>query len=350
MPILEQTQQDQSSSILKKAISIYTSDLAEIEERQRILGNEINLDLQGLVNESTDKIEESCFKFETQFNGDPKELSEMKKQFRTSIHPWYSQSWLMTQATTKPKGFPGDFKLLERIYENVPVISGADGNSQNSQGVGLYLDRWFLDSHLAHAVRSRKNFMRDYLTLRLKQREKPLCILNLASGPCREWQELSENLDLNGVKLIGVDIDKEALEYTKLKLKGMTERGLELNASEDNILKMALRKIEPVKDKYGLQDLVYSIGLFDYLPDNMLAKVVTRGYDLLKQNGKMVLAFKDKEMYRTTRYDWMTDWTFQPRNQTSITQFLQNNGYASDQTKFFREPLNTIIFYEITKS
>lgn len=341
-------QQDQLKNIHNRAISTYTSDLSEIEDRQRSLGNETNLNLQGLVNESTDKIEEACFNFETQFTGDPKELAEIKKQFRTHIQPWYCKSWLMTQATTKPKRFPGDFKLLERIYDNMPVLSGTDGNSQ---GVGIYLDRWFLDSHLAQAVRSRKDYMKDYLASRLeRQNEQPFHILNLASGPCREWQELPENLDLNGVKLTGVDIDKEALEYTELKLNSMTDRGLELNVSEDNILKMALRKSELVKEKYGLQDLVYSIGLFDYLPDNMLVRVVSRGYDLLKQNGKMVLAFKDKEMYKTTRYDWMTDWIFQPRNETSITQFLQNNGFTSDQTKVSRERLNTIIFYEITKS
>lgn len=343
MTELQTTEVEEIKASFDGAVRKYQDRLTEIEGRQGEIGGEFNQELQGLINNSTDEIEAACRNFETNCNGSPAELKGIKTEFRKAIIPWYSKSYLMTRATTKPRGFPGDFMLLERIYDNVPV-------PDSSQGVGMYLDRWFLDSHLALAVRNRKDYMRNLLASRLNERkDSAFNILNLASGPCREWQELPSSLNLKNVKLTCVDIDQEALDYLRTRLNGLEDRGLELVTANENIIKMALRKKEEIEKKYGLQDLVYSIGLFDYLPDSMLAKVVSRGYDLLKEKGSMLLAFKDREKYQTTRYDWLTDWNFQPRNEQTATEFLEKNGFKLNQMKVSREPLNTIIFYEITK-
>lgn len=343
MTKLQTTGVEEIRNSFDSAVRKYQNQLTEIESLQEKIGGEFNQDLQGLINDSTDEIEAACHNFETNCYGSPTELKGIKTEFRKAISPWYSKSYLMTRATTKPRGFPGDFMLLERIYDNVPVLD-------SSQGIGMYLDRWFLDSHLALAVRNRKDYMRNLLVSRLNERkDRAFNILNLASGPCREWQELPSSLNLKNVKLTCVDIDQEALDYLRTNLNELEESGLELVTANENIIKMALRKKEETEKKYGLQDLVYSIGLFDYLPDSMLAKVISRSYDLLKENGSMVLAFKDREKYQTTRYDWLTDWNFQPRNEQTATEFLEKNGFKHDQMNVSRELLNTIIFYEITK-
>ena len=326
----------------------YKSQLTQINEQQRNIGENYDSRLQDLVDKSTDELEIACRSFEEGFEVNPAELKEIKIKFREEINPWYSRSYLMTRATVKPKGFPGDFELLEGIYNDLPVIDEVEG--ERSRGIGLYLDRWFLDSHLAKAVRNRKDYMKEFLSDRIIERGgNGLDILNLASGPCREWQELSNISSFKNVKLTCVDIDKLALDYVDEKLKGLKEKGLELITAQDNIIKMALRKIEDVEEKYGLQDIVYSIGLFDYLSNPLLEKMISKGYNLLRKDGTFVLAFKDKGKYQTTRYDWLTDWIFQPRNEESITKLLGLNGFSNEQIKISREPLNTIIFYEIKK-
>jgi hypothetical protein len=68
----------------------------------------------------------------------------------------------------------------------------------------------------------------------------------------------------------------------------------------------ALSSVEPF-------DVVYSFGLFDYLPAAVLYRCAKRFLPFLKQEGRFVFCLKDARCYDAWFYDWLYDWQFVPR-------------------------------------
>ena len=85
----------------------------------------------------------------------------------------------MKRAFEKPRGYSGDYLVLEAIYNKHPL----------SKGLGEYYDRDFLNNPYAVALRSRKDRLRKMLhEFILSNLKKPsikicvnLCILLLLS-------------------------------------------------------------------------------------------------------------------------------------------------------------------------
>ena len=74
------------------------------------------------------------------------DLESLKLELRQAMQPWFSKSWFLNRALEKPRGYPGDFDILEGIYDN----------RVKSSGIGEVLDLYFLQKTIAQAVRNRK--------------------------------------------------------------------------------------------------------------------------------------------------------------------------------------------------
>jgi len=257
-------------------------------------------------------------------------IIEIKELFRKLIYPYMSQSIIMKRALDKPRGYPGDYMMLEYIYDDKAV----------SSGLGMYFDLGFLRSRLTMAVRDRKDMMRVVLQNIIKKRDK-LNILNLASGSIREIRELSPDLLNNISNLTCVDFDSEALEYSKSKLKG-------INAS---FLQKDLVDMVKKGDRSLIEnsDLIYSIGLIDYFPDRMLLKLITLILSGMKSGSKCVLTIKDVDQYKPIQEDWLTDWKFVPRTEDDIVRLIKKANIQDIDISLSRDDSKVIIFFEITK-
>ena len=56
--------------------------------------------------------------------------------------------------------------------------------------------------------------------------------------------------------------------------------------------------LDTAQKEFGMKDIIYSIGFFDYLPDEFLVKLLSSLYLLLKPGGKLIASFKDANRYR----------------------------------------------------
>ena len=115
----------------------------------------------------------------------------------------------------------------------------------------------------------------------------------------------------------------------------------------DNVLRIATRKNN--SETYGLQDLVYSVGLYDYLTDKVLKRLLTAQMGLLKDDGKMILAFKDCDTYDKTGYDWFLDWQFIQRTERQVFDLLVDSGIRNDAVAASRDASGIILFCVITR-
>jgi len=232
-------------------------------------------------------------------------MQKVKDNFRHLIGTWVYKSTIVKHAFEKPRGYPGDYKMLEIVYDNKPI----------SKDIGMYFDNNFLKSPYAVAVRIRKDRLREMLQNFFSETKlNKLNILNIACGSCREIKELLPSLKTKSLITFNcLDWDEEALRFSQDTLLPIKPKNVELKFIKEDV--MNLIKNEFTTLSLGKQDLIYSIGLIDYLPDRILKKLIHALYQLLQKNGRLILTHKNREKtFPPLPPDWFCDWKFVSRN------------------------------------
>ncbi|MCX5699412.1 MAG: class I SAM-dependent methyltransferase [Candidatus Omnitrophica bacterium] len=268
-------------------------------------------------------------------------INKIKDVFRELVGGLIYRGVIVKRGFEKPRGYPGDYKVIEEVYDNSPL----------STEIGYYSDKYFLNNEYAVAVRNRKDKMREILfSFLVKENNKPVRILNLACGSCREIKEVFADKSLkvkNRLIFSLLDQDEEALDFARNSLKDFTHN-VTFDFLKDDVLSLARKK----EHKEGLSDfdLVYSIGLADYLPDRLLKSFVRFCIEALKPAGKFIIAHKDIEICKPTPPAWFCDWNFYGRNEKALRDLIVSSGAGKFKIeKTIREKSNRIFFLTVTK-
>lgn len=273
---------------------------------------------------------------------DQRSTLSIKKTFRLATGSWSYQSRLMERAFRKPRGYPGDFILLEAIYEDA-MLPEADG-------LGRYFERGFLNNAYAAAVRHRNRMMTSLLRNRLQHGPLPVRVLNLGCGGFRELRDLlteEEPRYAERIRLVGLDQDPEALEFSQEKL-GILTTPLQVKFIQENVVGLIKRSGEYLP-LIGKQHVIYSIGLIEYLPNRILKRLIKFCLDLLDAGGQVVLAHVDysADKQALSQLDWFCDWTFVLRSESSMVRLIREVTDYPIETRV--EPSGRIFFVTITK-
>ncbi len=315
---------------LDDATTVFCDELAALDKEYRE-----GLPLHQAVVLVNTCIRKSCVACATAESGTKEEVDALRAAFRARIAKWFNQSWFMNRALSKPRGYPGDYQILEAIYDHVI-------NTQ--EGIGQVLDAYFLQTELARAVLGRKDKCRNMLQALVCQRsDSPVAILDIACGPCRELSDLGRNFFASEHMFHGLDYDQEALDYAKGKAVQSAIPEARIQFTKQNVLKMisAERNVAAL----GRFDLIYSVGLYDYLPDDLLVRVLVGTLAMLKENGRYVVAFKDCQRYDKTEYQWHVDWHFFQRTESECLSLLERTGAEIISTE--RDASGIILFFTI---
>ncbi|MBN2091505.1 class I SAM-dependent methyltransferase, partial [candidate division KSB1 bacterium] len=191
----------------------------------------------------------------------------LTEQIRAALGEAISIDTIQGYGLQKPYGYSGDFLMIDKIY-------------QHHTSANAKLKNWDLFFHAQKApiaVRNRKQYFIDLLThLRTREKDKPLHILNVACGPCRDVYEYLQATGDRNMHFHCVDYDIHALEYAQKICADFLDQ---ITFCEKN----ALRFRSEIKF-----DLVWSAGLLDYFPDKPFKFVLKRLFTLLHPNGEMV--------------------------------------------------------------
>jgi SAM-dependent methyltransferase len=319
---------------LSAAIDRFVAKLLEIEEKCTVSGHEQD-ELMRLTVQAITQMKRASELFERE--NDRKAIKEAQIAFREKTNPFFLKSYLMSRARTWPQGYPGDYKTLEAVYKNTP----------RSAGIGFYLDKYFLLTELAVAVRGRKETLKNLLLKELRKHEKTK-ILDIACGSCRELVEISSDIEANNAYVTCIDFDPDALAFsaTRLSTSGIsTDR---FTFRKYNALKM-ISHGRNLKE-FGMQDIIYSTGLYDYLESDVLVKMISALYLLLNPGGTMIISFKDCKRYSTFDYHWLVDWNaFYQRQEGDFWQILESSGIERKNVVTTREASGVILFFTVGK-
>lgn len=307
--------------------------LAKLDELDRRIpaDAEPNEDaLAAEVIEAVDGVLVHCSEVEQSLEDDTPALRAAQTQFRAAIAPWFQKSWFMQHALTKPRGYAGDYQMLTAVYDR----------EIKSRGLGGYLDRYFLQTELGTSVPLRLQMAREYLSGLARERRQ-LRILNVASGPGREYRGgwgLPEDCR---VEVICVDQDDSALDFVQQTVVPTLPPNQTLQLTKYNALKMGNATLN--REVFGDCDVVYSIGLCDYIPDRLMIRLLRGWRETVKPNGIIYVAFKDCIEYGKEKYQWLVDWYFYQRTVEECRDLFAQAGYDMSEMQMTRDETRSII-------
>lgn len=290
-------------------------------------GDSFHIQVLAAFNES----QEACGRFQAEYGDDPAVIKEVQEAFRRETALWFNQSWIAHRARTKPNGFAGDYEMLIKLYEEAtPAL-----------GLGGYLDLCILDLQLARAVRARLQAIRAFLISEIKCREGDVRVLDIACGPCREFVDWPQRLDDGKVEILAMDNDPKALEYIETQVAPLLDGKTQLIATRYNALRT--RSAEATNRKFGKFDIIYSVGLCDYLSDDHLIGILEGLRNSLREGGVLFIAFKDAERYDKTPYQWHLDWYFFQRQMNDCLRLYERAGFEIGTMETMRDDTGIII-------
>lgn len=321
---------------LDNAIQSYVQQLSQIET-QATTQPLYDPALFTQLSTATKQVLQSCLAFEQQATSE--EVRNARIIFQEQTEPWIGQSYFIKRARIWPRGYMGDFETLEAFYHGYPPTKA---------GIGLYLDTYSLSSQLALGIRERRATLRERLAQELQMRPAGARLLNIACGSCRELFELGAEIQRHQPYITCLDSDVDALDYAKTLLPSA---GLPLdrfNFVKYNALRLA--NYQKNRQLFGEQDIIYSAGLFDYIPDEPLVKILRALYQLLKPQGRFIAPFKDKTRYATGDYHWLSNWTgFLQRTPAEVEQIFAQAEIPPSAIQQERDKTGIMIFFTVTR-
>jgi hypothetical protein len=164
------------------------------------------------------------------------------------LAPLLCRSPLFRRAQQKPRRLAGDYLTLLMIYRNV---------AQGASRAAREMDAWMLDLATARALRWSRRLLARAVAECAKATARPVRILSAGSGPLAEFEQLGPEHMARIADVTTVDVDPKANAHVRASLGGRVP----LRQIEDNVLR-AMRT-----DLGQRYDLVYAVGMLDYLTD-----------------------------------------------------------------------------------
>jgi SAM-dependent methyltransferase len=219
------------------------------------------------------------------------------------LRPTFCTGWFLRRAYEKPRGYPGDYLLLQRIYEG----------TASGDGLGALLDRSFLDSATARAARARPRAIADLLKSHGLDRGATVRVCSLGCGPAQELEHAFEGRGDDAPAAITtlVDIDPGALRAARKRLRHVP--GIDLTLVREN-----LHRFVATTDRRF--DVVLCVGVFDYLSDSRLVDAIDGVHALLTPGGIFVFGNCDDRLPPEDRFcmEYVARWHLEYRDRERL--------------------------------
>jgi extracellular factor (EF) 3-hydroxypalmitic acid methyl ester biosynthesis protein len=215
--------------------------------------------------------------------GDKKLLKALKHYTERTLTPEFCQNTGWRWVYDKPLGYPGDHVAMGKFYLN--VIEGENAYVKLIDAIGL---------EIAVFVRSRMAVMQNILaeTLTLASQGQEVHVTNIGAGLAFELRALLEQTRFPAhLRCTLVEQEEEAIDKAHRALmlaageSGNTVTLRCLNASYMDMLRptQTLETLPP-------QDIIYSLGIMDYMSDMRAREFITALALRLRDGGRLVIA------------------------------------------------------------
>ncbi len=261
------------------------------------------------------------------------------------LHEYLMLSPGLKRAYEKPFGYPGDYEVMNATYDRF-----FEGATLFARSVGLA----YSETLCSKAVRFRKDLVKRQMKALVSRRagaSAPVRVLSIGAGPAAELHELFHELDDMPVPLEVVlfEQDKNALAHAFRRLTPVAEsrfpgrvRLLFLHDSIKRLLRDAT-----LFDPMGKFDLIYSVGLLDYL-QRRTAVVLTRHLARASVPGGQVLVANMVDNPGRTLLEVHLDWPLIYRTREEL-QDVARAAVPGAQVRILEEESGINPFFELVR-
>ncbi len=253
--------------------------------------------------------------------------AEEVEPFRDKIKTVLNENTLIGHGFVKPYGYPGDFRLINKIYKfeinEEPYYRNWDLFFQNQPG--------------ANAVRNRKDFFMKFCENLLDKKESAK-VLILGSGPATDVYEFISNHPGNNITFDLIDFDQSAIDFSR-------EKNHKFNGQ------ISYNKINALRyNSFKLYDLIWSAGLFDYFKDKHFTFLIRKYVNCLDAEGEMVISNFSTRNPTKRLMEVLSDWYLNLRTESDLFRIAANANVDSEMVSVDKEPLGINLFLKIKKN
>ena len=249
------------------------------------------------------------------------------------------QDPLTKWAYDKPRGYAGDAVLMDFIYHWPSIHAEVTGASELGKAIYQY-------SRNASAV-SAVRFRLDVLVRLIDEFAAKIPagpqILSIASGHVRE-AHLAKAVKAGRVRrFVALDQDPETMALVAKELGGYGVEAITESA----------RAIVRGKCDLGRFDLIYSVGLSDYLPVRVFQRLFSRMFSMLNPGGSLLIPNFVPDNLDAGYMEAFMDWHLVCRDEDemrALTKALPQSEMAKEGVQTFTDPGRNIAFLQITKA
>lgn len=239
---------------------------------------------------------------------DPAKLRAAKRYTELVLTPEFMPGPLWRRGYEKPLGYPGDFEMMNSVYA---------WDREGECAYGKLMHRIGLD--VAECISTRMVLMEQAIAEAVGAKsgagesgDDPVRITSLGCGPA---QEVMNYLRIKSrprrVEFTLIDQDERALSCAYARTYPEVVRlGDEASVNCLHISFSQVMRAGPLFQKLPLQDLIYSVGLVDYLSARRARALVTDLYDQLAPGGLLIVGnMRDMPHGNLWPLEFIIDWS-----------------------------------------
>jgi extracellular factor (EF) 3-hydroxypalmitic acid methyl ester biosynthesis protein len=251
---------------------------------------------------------------------DKPRLAAVKDYTELVLTPEFNHGPVWARSYFKPAGYPGDFEIMNYVY---------DWQREGLDVYGQLMHRIGLD--VAECIGTRMHVVRKVIGDVIRSRadgEAPTRIMSLGCGSAREVQlHLEDPAAADApVQFTLVDQEQNALAYAYEKAFPLTlsakpqAKVQALNVAFSDVLRGG-----PWLEDLGPQDLIYSVGLIDYLIDRRAKTLATRLYERVAPGGLLIIGnMNETALSNLWPMEFLTDWHLFYRSEQEMLAWTEH--------------------------
>jgi extracellular factor (EF) 3-hydroxypalmitic acid methyl ester biosynthesis protein len=248
--------------------------------------------------------------------------------FRELLMPVLNENTLIGYGFKKPFGYPGDFNLINSIY-NFHV---------NENEKFRNWDIFFQNQPGAIAVRNRKDYFVNYCKKLTAKSDRHLKVLILGSGPATDVCEFLSNYSDNKISFDLIDFDQNAIDFS-----------MEKNRRFNGVV--SYNRINVLRYKpYKMYDLIWSAGLFDYFKDKHFVFLIQKYFNCLAEDGEYIISNFSTDNPTRRLMEVLSDWFLNHRNKADLIDIARRACIDEKLVQIDTEPLGVNLFLRISKT
>lgn len=272
--------------------------------------------------------------------GDPAAISAMKVWTETLITPDLVQGPIWLQSYEKPLGYPGDHLVMDYVYT---------GTDDGETPFARFAHRLGMDA--LECVATRMNMIQGIIAREVvKHPDVRTDITNLACGTAQEIVDTLQQRDLPGaMKISLIDQDEKALTHAyNATYPDVVRHHGKVSVQAFHSSFVELMKGGALRDVLPQQDLIYSVGLFDYLKQKRSKLLLESLYAKVKPGGLVVIGnLKRSRNSGLWAAEMVCDWAMHYRTEEEMRGLAKDIPYEDLEIR--TDPTDRIFILSIRK-